>query len=176
MELAHPSATAAERQALSYEELIRSHAAGKHHAVERYDAMLWKIRTGYIVALYGALTLLGDSALALPWLSGLIIAAFSVSALGIDYLFLRSRLRVVHAQNALAELAWDLAGGRALEAPERERLRRLLRISGEDPILDPEAKAMFWRGGYHWLFLLLYLLPPVLALLYGAARLAIPGL
>jgi hypothetical protein len=44
---------------LTSDELIRAELRGKFLAIERYDSMLWKIRSGYVVVLYGALTILG---------------------------------------------------------------------------------------------------------------------
>jgi hypothetical protein len=46
---------------LSYDELIRLELRGKLLAVERYDSMLWKIRSGYIAILYGTLTIIGGA-------------------------------------------------------------------------------------------------------------------
>ncbi len=39
----------------SLDELIRSELEGKNIATGRYDEILWKIRAGYVVVLYGAL-------------------------------------------------------------------------------------------------------------------------
>lgn len=46
---------------LSRDKLIQSGLDVKMNAIDRYDEIIWKIRSGYIVILYVALTLLMGS-------------------------------------------------------------------------------------------------------------------
>src|SRR5215204_4446808 len=99
---------------LTPDELIRLELRGKFLAVERYDSMLWKIRSGYVVVLYGALTIVGGTSglTATPSLGGnrvlgaalLLIWGFSLSGLAVDYFFLKAKFRVVNDVNALKDL------------------------------------------------------------------------
>jgi hypothetical protein len=52
-----------ETKKLASDELIRAELKGEFLAVERYDSILWKIRSGYVVALYGGLAVLGGNGL-----------------------------------------------------------------------------------------------------------------
>lgn len=45
-------------KSITPDELIRSALDGKPQATSGYDAILWKIRAGYVAILYGALGLL----------------------------------------------------------------------------------------------------------------------
>ncbi len=45
-----------ERAELTLDELIRSQLQGKTRSLGQYDAILWKLRSGYVVVLYGVLT------------------------------------------------------------------------------------------------------------------------
>jgi hypothetical protein len=104
---------------LTYAELIRTELKGKFAAVERYDSMLWKIRSGYIVILYGALGLLGQKGfipkeiVAERWLllTLLLVGGFSLSAFIVDMGFIAAKLRVVKQSDLLYDLAVDLASG-----------------------------------------------------------------
>ncbi|HYY95796.1 MAG TPA: hypothetical protein VE713_14935 [Pyrinomonadaceae bacterium] len=134
----------AEAGPLTLEELIRSQLQGKVRALERYDAILWKIRSGYVVVLYGALTILGGKDYRLAEGLGVntllvLIAVVSISAFFVDLGFLLSKLRVVEARNSLSDMAFELARGdlKADDLHEKkvEELRRLLHLSGEAPIL-----------------------------------------
>jgi hypothetical protein len=55
---------------LTSDELIRLELRGKLLAIERYDSMLWKIRSGYVVVLYGSLTIVMQCSLLLSYLYG----------------------------------------------------------------------------------------------------------
>ena len=44
---------------ITVDNLIKGELDGKAIAIARYDEMLWKIRTGYAVFLYGALGIIG---------------------------------------------------------------------------------------------------------------------
>lgn len=117
-------------------QLIMSALEAKLHAISGYDAILWKIRTGYLVVLYGGLTLL----LGTPEMSGsadvgvasgrmlpilLLVFGFSVSAFLVDFSYQRKKLRVVVAHDRLVDLAF-------LENYKDEALlMKLLHITGE---------------------------------------------
>jgi len=55
------SADQVKTKRLTSEELIHFELQGKFQAVARYDSMLWKIRSGYAVVLYGALVIVGGT-------------------------------------------------------------------------------------------------------------------
>jgi hypothetical protein len=150
-----------ETKPLTCEELVRGEILGKNKASERYDAILWKIRAGYVTVLYGTLTLLGEKAFDHPWVAFVLIVGFSASAFRIDYTFLRSKFRVVTAQNRLADITWDIAVGKADIAAVAD-LPRLLHISGEDPSLDVGADRLLFSRANLGLLVLLYAAPPVL--------------
>jgi hypothetical protein len=126
---------------LTPDELIRLELRGKFLAIERYDSMLWKIRSGYVVVLYGALTIIGGtsgltatSSLGSNRVLGaaiLLIWGFSLSGLAVDYFFLRAKFRVVNDVNALKDLALSIATGKTIPEAEYDALRDLLHISGE---------------------------------------------
>jgi hypothetical protein len=156
-----------ETKPLTCEELVRGELLGKNKASERYDAILWKIRAGYVTVLYGTLTLLGEKAFDHPWAAFALILGFSASAFRIDYTFLRSKLRVVAAQNRLADVTWDVAVGRAAIAAVAD-LPRLLRMSGEDPSLDADANRLLLSWANLGLLVLLYAAPPALACAFAA--------
>jgi hypothetical protein len=126
---------------LSYDELIRLELQGKFLAVERYDTMLWKIRSGYVATLYGTLTIFGG-------VSGLIatpdpdnnrvliaaivaIVAFSLCGVVVDYFFIKAKARVVNDTNALQDLALEIAIGKTSVEDQHDKLRDLLHNSGE---------------------------------------------
>ena len=164
---------------LSLEELIRSHLRGKSSALEKYDAIIWKIRSGYIVILYGTLTVLGgekiklhgltDSDLVLPFLL-LLTWGMSSCAFLIDRSFIISKLRVINDWNQLSNLSLDLATGKKdrndVELEIRDKM--LLNLSGESlKDVDPIAKKRYLTRS-----LLLYLMTPIAATaIYSVIRL-----
>jgi hypothetical protein len=115
--------------------LVRLELTGKNVALERYDSILWKIRSGYVVVLYGALSLIfgktaekGVNLTALNSNMLLLIFGFSLLGYFLDINFRIRQLRVVAATNLLADQALKLATG---EAVDRGLLRELLHIAGE---------------------------------------------
>jgi len=126
-------------------ELVRSQLEGKLKALDRYDYILWKIRSGYIVVLYGLFTILLGKDFELPQVIGIdtmpkfllyLATGISICALFIDLGFLLSKLRVVHSRNQLSDLALDLAHCESSENREDE-LRPLLHLSGEELTRPP---------------------------------------
>jgi hypothetical protein len=155
---------------LTSDELIRMELRGKFLAIERYDSMLWRIRSGYVVVLYGALTIVGGT-------SGLIVTpnsdnnrmlavallliwGLSLSGLAVDYFFLRAKFRVVKDANDLKDLALRVARGKNLGDAEYATLRELLQISGEKPksVRGPQ----FWNAWFSVVWI--YLATPILGI------------
>ena len=128
---------------LTSDELIRAELRGKFLAIERYDSMLWKIRSGYVVVLYGALAILGGTSglIAMPnadrnrmlFAAVLLVCGFSLCGLAVDFFFLRAKFRVVNDANELTDLALRVATGKTTIEAEYDRLQELLRNSGERP-------------------------------------------
>jgi hypothetical protein len=127
--------SSSEANSLTPAGLIRAELAGKHVALGRYDSILWKIRSGYLVVLYGTLTLIfgktGEKGVDFAALNAnmlLLISGFSLLGYFIDVSFRIRQLRVVAATNHLADQALKLATG---EAVDSGLLRDLLHIAGE---------------------------------------------
>src|SRR5882672_2255791 len=55
---------------LTVDELILSQLLGKANALNRYDAISWKIRSGYVIVLYGALSVLSGKDFQLKGITG----------------------------------------------------------------------------------------------------------
>lgn len=124
---------------VSVDSLIRDALAGKAGAVARYDEIIWKIRTGYAVLLYGSIGIVAglvnqksvtlDSKVA--WAASVLIIGFSVFGALLDYSFMSAKLRVIKYRDRLTELAWSRAlSGHAEEGQNREILE-CLKNSGE---------------------------------------------
>jgi uncharacterized integral membrane protein len=124
---------------ISVDSLIREALAGKAVAVAKYDEMIWKIRTGYAVLLYGAIGivagLVNQKAVSLEsrvaWAAVVLIIGFSVFGALLDYSFMAAKLRVIKYRDRLIELAWSRAiSAQTEEAPNAELLE-CLKNSGE---------------------------------------------
>jgi hypothetical protein len=116
---------------LTVDELVRSEIAGKIVALGRYDEIIWKIRTGYVLILYGTLGLLLGKGQKLDRLNLqilVLICGFSVLAYFVDLTLRIRQLRVVTAVNLLTDQALMLAMGESIRTDE---LRDLLHIAGE---------------------------------------------
>jgi hypothetical protein len=116
---------------MTLDSLVKDELDGKSAAIGLYDDMLWKIRTGYAVLLYGAVGiiagLVNEQIVVLGKPTGLasstIILGFSVFGALMDYSFMRSKLRVVDYRDRLLELsyhkatsgAWPLDGDKVLD-------------------------------------------------------------
>jgi hypothetical protein len=116
--------------------------------------MLWKIRSGYVVVLYGALTIIGGTsgliAMTDPERNRLLLAAvllvcgFSLCGLVVDFFFLRAKFRVVNDTNDLWDLALRVATGKTtIEAEEAEydTLRE------PDRLTNPATYGCRWLDG-----------------------------
>ena len=117
---------------LDISELLKVELSGKKVAMGRYDDILWKIRSGYLVVLAGTLgffvtkedtlTITNDILIVILW--------FSLVALIIDISFRRRQLRVVKAYN-------DLVSSAIRNIPEASEglqhiEKKLFHISGEN--------------------------------------------
>lgn len=151
---------------LTLDELILFELGGKNVAIGRYDTILWRIRSGYLIVVYGSLLLLfGKEGVLTGIADSRVIATAAVGTVLfvstalylIDLGFRLRQLRVVAARDRLTDIAFALATG---EAVDDDELRRLLHIAGESSMPIPWLKR-FWAV---LLIFLLYLLVPVLAL------------
>ena len=115
---------------LDISELLKVELPGKKVAMGRYDEILWKIRSGYLIVLAGALGFFvtKGSPLTLTDEMLLIVLWFSMVAWIVDINFRRRQLRVVKAYNELVSSAIkNLPEGEGLDNIDEE----LLHISGE---------------------------------------------
>jgi MFS superfamily sulfate permease-like transporter len=92
---------------LDISELLKVELPGKKVAMGRYDEILWKIRSGYLVVLAGTLGFFvtKESTLKLTPDILIVILWFSLVAWIIDINFRRRQLRVVTAYNELISSA-----------------------------------------------------------------------
>ncbi len=139
---------------VTVDNLIKDELDGKANAIARYDGMLWKIRSGYAVFLYGAVGIVAglvnkgvvqlDTATAVS--ISVLIFGFSAFAAFLDYSFMRSKLRVVDFRDRLTTLAYRRAEGDGLDTEDQSKLLECLMNSGErrDDI-DWARRAGFWR-------------------------------
>lgn len=124
---------------LSLDVLIKGELDGKATAVARYDEMLWKIRTGYTVLLYGATGivagLVNQKAITLnqatAWSVIVLVIGFSVFGALLDYSFMAAKLRVVNYRDRLVALAHKKAISGPFEASDHVELLECLKNSGE---------------------------------------------
>lgn len=122
---------------ITKDQLILAQLKGKHEAIGRHDAILWRVRSGYVAVLYGSLLLFaGKEGGLVPLLEKLVLvwtaittALVSNSILAcMDVGFRFRQPKVVAAYDRLSDLASALAAGG--EARDDET-RRLLHITGE---------------------------------------------
>lgn len=152
---------------LTIDELIRSQLDGKSKALERYDQIIWKVRSGYVVVLYGLLTVLAGKDFQL---SGVvetttsieialwITVGMSICALLIDLRFLGSKLLVIESRDLLSDVAVDLASRTRDRDQAIGDIRHLLHLSGEQPLLDKKLKKLLILN---WPILTLYAVTPL---------------
>lgn len=124
----------------SLSDLFKLEIEGKYKAQSGYDVMLWRIRAGYALVLYGSMSLIiafakNNSFLFLYSQTKivfiLLIVGFSCFAGFIDYWFLKRKLQVVQATDSLLDYAFDIATGVELTDPKRQELKELLHNAGE---------------------------------------------
>lgn len=151
---------------LTIDELIRSQLEGKSKALERYDQILWKVRSGYVVVLYGLLTVLAGKDFQM---SGVVVTTtrieialwitvgMSICALLIDLRFLGSKLLVIESRDLLSDVAVDLASRKRDRDQVVDNIRDLLHLSGEQPLLGKKLKKLLMLN---WPILTLYAVTP----------------
>lgn len=100
---------------ITLDQLVADELSGKAAAITEYDKMLWKIRSGYAVLLYGSigiivglvnkevLTLSAPTLIAIA----LLVIGFSIFGALIDFSFMESKLRVVNYRDKLIELSFE---------------------------------------------------------------------
>jgi hypothetical protein len=124
---------------LSVDFLVIFELRGKSLAIHRYDEILWRIRTGYALLLYGATGiiagLVNQGATSLKPSIGLaaiaIIVGFSIFGGLMDHYFMTAKMRVVKYRDLLTEIAREVALGLPLSEKSRTNLPKCLRNSGE---------------------------------------------
>jgi hypothetical protein len=138
---------------LTVENLIQGELDGKATAIAGYDEMLWKIRTGYAVFLYGAIGIIAalvqkkilDLGHTTGCAIGVLILGFSAFAALLDFCFMTSKLRVVNYRDRLVELAYAKAQGGDMGAKADADLVECLKNSGERrERIDWSRRTGFW--------------------------------
>ncbi len=147
--------------------LILAELKGKNEAIGRYDTILWRIRSGYVVVLYGSLLLFtgkegGVTALfektVMVWAASITVFLLSFILACIDAGFRLRQLTVVDAYNRLSDIAYAFAADKEVQFDD---FRSLLHITGE----GENPNVLLRRTRTVVLIGLLYLGPPSLALL-----------
>jgi len=156
-----------EKGVLTLDELIRSQLDGKSKALARYDQILWRIRSGYVVVLYGLLTVLAGKDFQLTGFIGTTTAigtafwlsvGMSACALLIDLRFLGSKLLVIDARDRLTDVALAVATGRLARHVAADQAANLLHLSGEKPLVWKKWKFLL---NLNWPILTMYGVTPV---------------
>ena len=175
--------SSSQEKKLTSNELIRSGLNDQIKAIAGYEGIIWKIRTGYVVVLYGALTLvlgkeippgsqsivnnLNQSLTVLPLVIGLSLSVFLI-----DFGYVRKKLKFVVAREMLIELACE-DHINLEDKSDREKLKRLLHIAGETlPKKLPERGHAHYKEKLYWnlfaIMLPIYLTTPLLAVIIFA--------
>jgi hypothetical protein len=164
---------------LAPKELIESALALKEKLMAQYDEIIWKIRSGYIVILYGALTLLvGKNGI--PDFAAIIrsehsfslyslIVGLSLSVFLIDFGYVRKRMKIVAVRDRLVEIVLNEAYGKEVTA-EHSDIEKLLKMAGETLVKDlPKKVQQEYRErrdwNLIWILLPIYSTTPVLAII-----------
>jgi hypothetical protein len=152
---------------MNLDELIWFELKSKNIAIARYDSIIWKIRSGYLVILYGTLSLLlgtGDNTgLELDIANIMLIWGFSFFIFIVDCSFRYRQLKVVSALNKLMGKAIDRIGEES-----DDEIKDLLLIAGE----KARTSSRFHNSQFNFvkktLFpsLVIYFGTPVLGTLY----------
>ena len=161
-----------QENSLSRDKLIQSGLDVKMNAINRYDEIIWKMRSGYVVILYGALTLLmGSQGLTrLPNLASdpttslsvfFLILGLSLSVFSIDFGYLRKKIRVIVIRDMLIEVAYDP------NCRFKEKLNLLLHVAAETPLQthfkSAHSKYISKLGwNLRWILLPIYATTPLL--------------
>jgi len=126
---------------ITVDSLINREIEGKSTAIGRYDEIIWKVRTGYAVFLYGSLGiivgLVSNNILQLTAITIyailVLVIGFSAFAALLDYSFMAAKLRVVKFRDRLLELAFNRAkiGQDNFQQEDENELLDCLKNSGE---------------------------------------------
>jgi len=160
---------------LSRDKLVQTGLDVKMNAINKYDEIIWKMRSGYIVILYGALTLLmgterlthlrelardPTTSLSLFFL----ILGLSLSVFLIDFGYLRKKIRVIVIRDMLIEVAYDP------ECRFKDKLILLLHVAAETPLqthfkaAHSKYRSKLWWN-LIWILLPIYATTPILAVI-----------
>lgn len=180
-------------------QLIQTGLDIKIHIIRSYEEVIWKIRSGYVVILYGALTfLIGKeesidlSKIAISFERSLpiilLIVGLSLSAFWVDYGYLQKKLRVIVFRDLLIQIAYDLNLSRdeKRKAEDELMIKELLRVAAESPFSTIDDKARSnrleeeFKGKLRWntvhILMPLYATTPALAVLIWLLLLVISGM
>ena len=131
---------------ITIDSLINREIEGKSSAIGRYTEIIWRIRTGYAVFLYGSLGiivgLVSQKVILLnettTWAIIVLIFGFSSFAALLDLSFIKAKLRVVNYRDKLLKLAFSRAKDdqNNFKHKDEKELLDCLKNSGErhDPI------------------------------------------
>ncbi len=135
-----------EPSSLTLSDLLKLELTGKKVAMGRYDEILWKIRSGYMVVLSGTLGffVVEETVLELSGTLLMIIIWFSFIALTVDVTFRRRQLRVVKAYNELADFAICKFPNNDVISDEEKKI--LFHISGENMEQNLTEEKLFCRS------------------------------
>ena len=112
-------------------ELLWFELNGKNAALDRYDSIIWKIRAGYAVILYGVLTLIAGKSETITTFNSFsifLIWGLSLIMFIIDLSFRLRQVRVIIAINELIDITIKRTGEDC-----NDKIRNLLHIAG-DPV------------------------------------------
>ena len=159
--------------------LILSEREMKMTVINKYDEIIWKIRTGYLAILYTALTfLIGiakvenmDNLAKNPAVSlslFFLILGLSVSAFSIDCGYVLKKLRVIVVRDLLTDIVYDP------ECKFKGKWHKLLHVASERPLKkhfpysQKRYRQKLWWN-FRWILLPIYATTPILAIVIFAA-------
>ncbi len=119
--------------------------------------------SGYVVVLYGALSLVSGKVVALTGAALLLfIVGIALAAFLIDYSFVLRKMRVVVAGDELIDLVVAMANGSTINEGFEENMRFLLYVSGENSSYDTDVvrRLLSWKS--EAAFWLIYFLSVIL--------------
>jgi hypothetical protein len=161
-----------QRDEITRDELVRSTLGDKVRAIAECEDIIWKIRSGYVVILYGGLTLFfGKEGINMDPIRGnpdrlfpllILVCGLSFSVFLIDFGYVRKKLKITVVRDKLVEHVLD-------KSYDRE-LKHFLRIAGESKPstlpsnLHPKYKEIRnWT--FHSILLPIYITTPVIVLM-----------
>ncbi|MHC4687019.1 MAG: hypothetical protein ACYTBX_18310 [Planctomycetota bacterium] len=147
------------------QKLVMDEIAGKNNAIQTYDQILWKIRSGYLTLLFAGwgalLSLIGNKPeLLKPITAAMVCVSVGLSAAGlvIDINYIKRKYRSIYALGILIQEAF-----RSIDKPDNLKNQHIwLRISGDD--IDAQPAAGFWSAVI--VALMVYIVP-VLSITLG---------